>query len=119
MGKELNESKAELMHERQKQEPARQKHERQKQPMARHQKKCPQRSLSDWVRVAPTNSAQHAGGGLIPILQSPPSTSMPPPIETSLPGSRSIEMASPTLTETSPSPAASDSLFHFDDDDLS
>mmetsp|Transcript_20525 Transcript_20525/g.44550 ORF Transcript_20525/g.44550 Transcript_20525/m.44550 type:complete len:750 (+) Transcript_20525:73-2322(+) len=74
------------------------------------QKKCAKRSLSDWVDIAPTSNDQHAG--LIPILQSPPSMSMPPPIETSLPGSSVAPSSSPTSS-------ALPSLFHFEEDDVS
>mmetsp|Transcript_44440 Transcript_44440/g.93291 ORF Transcript_44440/g.93291 Transcript_44440/m.93291 type:complete len:840 (+) Transcript_44440:153-2672(+) len=99
--RELHETRAKLKNERRKGEP----------PVARSQKKSPKRTMSAWVDVAPTNSAQHAG--LIPILQSPPSMNMPRPVETSLPGSSSTE------TPASHNASAPPSLFHFDEDDAS
>jgi len=72
-------------------------------------KKAPKPSLSDWVNVAPTSNQQHAG--LIPIIQASSSTNMPPPVETSLPGSCAAAslLSAPTVP----------SLFHFEDDDAS
>ena len=89
-------------------------------------------SLSDWVDVAPTTSAQRSAQhpGLIPILQSPPRNAMrslPRSVETSLPGSHSLT-SSPSSPPTADSCAASSrppatsalsSLFHFEEDDVS
>ena len=121
--KELHEVRERLKSERRKTthaQPARKKQQQNK------------LSLSDWVDVAPTTSAQRSAQhpGLIPILQSPPrnaTRALPRSVETSLPGSHSLT-SSPVSPPTADSCAASSrpppasalsSLFHFEDDDVS
>ena len=121
--KELHEVRERLKSERRKTthaQPARKKQQQNK------------LSLSDWVDVAPTTSAQRSAQhpGLIPILQSPPrnaTRALPRSVETSLPGSHSLT-SSPVPPPTADSCAASSrpppasalsSLFHFEEDDVS
>ena len=121
--KELHEVRERLKSERRKTthaQPARKKQQQNK------------LSLSDWVDVAPTTSAQRSAQhpGLIPILQSPPrnaTRALPRSVETSLPGSHSLT-SSPLSPPTADSCAASSrptassalsSLFHFEEDDVS